>query len=152
MKKGFTIIEIVIVIAIIVVVSALIIDSFPRLNASQALSKDTAGLIAVLNQARTETLSSRNDSTYGVHISTNQLTLFMGSSYVVGDSNNVDIPFNSQVMVGSYSLQGGGSDIVFNRLTGETSQYGSITLRLVSDATQTKTVNISATGIINGTP
>lgn len=152
MKKGFTIIEIVIVIAIIVVVSALIIDSFPRLNASQALSKDTAGLIAVLNQARTETLSSRNDSTYGVHVSTNQLTLFMGSSYVVGDSNNVDIPFNSQVMVGSYSLQGGGSDIVFNRLTGETSQYGSITLRLVSDATQTKTVNISATGIINGTP
>lgn len=152
MRKGFTIVEILIAIAIMVLLVFLILTSLPKLNSSQALSKDTAGVMAVISQARSMTLSSRDGVNYGVHIGSNQITLFKGSTYSSSDPNNSVLALNSQVTISTYTLTGGGSDIIFDRLKGTTSEPGSITLALIDTPTQTKIITVSATGIVNGTP
>jgi len=44
-------------------------------------------------------------------------------------------------------LAGGGVDVIFQRLTGETVQSGTVTMALVASTTRTKTVTIYGTGL-----
>jgi len=54
---------------------------------------------------------------------------------------------NASDAVFNITLAGGGSDVIFNRLTGETSQNGVITLSSPSTA-QIKTVTVYKTGVV----
>jgi len=45
-------------------------------------------------------------------------------------------------------LAGGGSEVVFDRLTGETNQFGKVSLRLKSDLSKTRTAGIKSSGQI----
>ena len=147
LKSGFTILELAIVIAIMATLSAIIISTFISFRKNQALEKDTEIVVQVLEQARNQTLSSKNSSVYGVHFTAPKITLFKGSSYVANDSNNQDFVLSSTDTILTISLAGGGSDIVFNRLTGETTQNGTIVVSSPG-LSRTKTVTIYKTGVV----
>ena len=147
-QKGFTLIEIIISIAVIVVLAAVVTNVFLSFDRYQALEKDTAKVASVIERARQLTLFSKHASQYGVHIETSQVTLFKGSTYVVGAPENVLTKLHSKVIISSHSLTGGGDDIVFIRLTGDTDQDGSITFQNKSDASKTETITIEKTGLI----
>ena len=99
--------------------------------------------------ARTKTLSSEGGYQYGVHFESDRVVLFRGASYVAGDPNNLVTVLPVEVEVSSIALLGGGADLVFARLTGVTSQYGSVTVRVKSDVARTRTISILATGIVD---
>jgi prepilin-type N-terminal cleavage/methylation domain-containing protein len=146
-KKGFTLIEALIVIAILGVMVSVSVVAFKTFKTSQGLDKDTELVIETLQQARTQTLSSQNASQYGVHFASSTVTLFTGNSYSAVASTNLVYPFYSADTVLSTSLAGGGADVVFARLTGETTQNGTITI--ASSATTTyRTVTIYKTGLV----
>lgn len=147
MKKGFSLTEIVIVIAIISMLAALSVVSYSNLNSEQAVQKDAALVLSILNQARSETLSSRNNLQYGVHLASDAVTLFVGDNYSSSTSTNLVYSLNKAVAL-SVSLSGGGSDVVFKRLTGETDQSGTVTIALKSSATSTKSLTIYKTGLV----
>ena len=147
LKSGFTILELAIVIAIMATLSAIIISTFISFRKNQALEKDTEIVVQVLEQARNQTLSSKNSSVYGVHFTAPKITLFKGSSYVANDSNNQDFVLSSTDTILTISLTGAGVDVVFNRLTGETSQDGTITVSSPG-LSRTKTVTIYKTGVV----
>src|ERR1035437_5373941 len=121
--KGFTLLEILIVIAILAVLTVISLNTFVQIKNSQAQQMDTETIVETLRQARSQTLSSQSASQYGVHFASGAITLFTGASYVSNDPNNKIFTL-SNVNVITASLSGGGSDIVFNRLSGETSQDG----------------------------
>lgn len=148
MKKGFTLIELLIVIAIMTILVSILISSFSKLNQNQALDKDTKKTASLIEEARSRTLFSKNDSQYGVHFATTTATLFPGTSYSAGNSSNVVVDFNSNVNLYSIALTGNGNDIIFDRLTGNTSQPGVVTLSLTT-STSTKTyLTVSGTGLV----
>ena len=82
-----------------------------------------------------------------MHIGSTKITLFTGSVYSVGASTNQDFNLNSRDSIITISLTGGGSDVVFVRLSGETSQNGTITLSS-SALSQTKTITVYKTGVV----
>lgn len=145
---GLTIIEIVIGISMIVVLAALSFQVFNVFIKRQALDKDAQQIASQIREARSSTLASRGDSAYGVHITATRTVMFKGATFAESDPYNREFGLNGRVKITTINLNGGGIDILFDRLKGTTAQYGSITLSLVSSTTITKVISIGEAGIV----
>ncbi|MCX6701946.1 MAG: prepilin-type N-terminal cleavage/methylation domain-containing protein [Candidatus Zambryskibacteria bacterium] len=145
--SGFTLIETLISLAIIMSLSVIGFQSFQNVNNSEALNKDISQIISVLRQARSLTLDSKNADQYGVHFENSQVVLFEGTTYISSDINNVKTSLNNRVRISSIVLSGGGSDIIFEQLTGKTSQDGNITLSLINNPSNIKRITVYKTGL-----
>ncbi len=151
-NKGITVIEIIIVISIIVALSAIILPSLSSFRRERSLDNATQDIISMLNKARNDTVSSLNSMAYGVHFESDKVTYFQGPTFNSIASSNVVLLLDPSVNIpstGGINLGGGGSDVIFTRLTGDTVNYGTIILQLTSDATRQKTITISKTGAIS---
>ena len=146
-NSGLTFIEFVIVLAILAVISVIVMSAFVNYRKNQSLEKDTETVVEVLGQARSQTLSSQNASQYGVRIGSDKITLFTGNTYSSSDPANRDFTLVSTDTIVTVSLAGGESDVVFQRLSGETNQNGTIVLSSPT-ISKTKTVTIYKTGLI----
>ncbi len=145
-KKGFTAIELLIVTSLIAVVSTLVGLSFGQLRRSTQHIAQAQNIASVVTEARSNTVAGQNNLQWGVHFTTNDYTLFSGSSYGAGGSDNEAYVLPSGVTISSISLTGGGADVVFNRLSGGTNQPGTIT---VSSGSLTALLTIQAGGEIS---
>lgn len=147
-ERGFTVLEIVFAIAIMTIVVTIVALTFNKINNNQALDHAVESVVSVLNEARSLTLSAKSGMQYGVNIQGSQVVRFAGSSYFSGDANNVVFPINNRVGIRNISLTGGGSSIVFTRLTGATSQTGTFEIYLTEATTTYETIAVTATGVI----
>jgi prepilin-type N-terminal cleavage/methylation domain-containing protein len=145
-NKGFTLVEIVIVIAIMAIISTVVIFSFSNINSSSALDKGAMEVLSNLNKARSLTLSSKDSSSYGVRFESSRIILFK-SPYNSASSENIVTDLNSLVTISSVSLSGGVPEATFSRLSGAVTANGNVTLSLVSDPALVKTINIYETGL-----
>jgi prepilin-type N-terminal cleavage/methylation domain-containing protein len=147
-SSGFTLVEILFVLAIIVILLTLVVSGFASFKKSEALDLDKQMVVETLEQAKDQTLASYSASQYGVHFTSSSTTLFTGSSYSAGATGNVVYPLSSTDDTMSVSLVGGGADVIFNRLVGDTADSGSVVL--TSSATHsTRTVTIYKTGLVS---
>jgi prepilin-type N-terminal cleavage/methylation domain-containing protein len=146
--KGFSLVELLVVVGILVLLTGIIMTTFVSFRKGQALDKDAELMVAVLRQARSQTLASKNLSQYGVHFASSKITIFTGTTYSAGAGGNYDFPLNATDTIITINLVGGGSDVVFKRLSGETSQNGTI---VVSSPTtsRTRTITIYKTGLVD---
>ncbi len=145
-STGFTLIEILIAIVIILLLSSIVIGGFSRLTRSYVLEKEVGVVRTVLADARARTLSSKDDSAYGVHLQTNQVVLFKGATYSAGDPLNEVFAIDSGVSLSSIALTGGATNIVFERLSGKANATGTVTVLLASDNSSAQ-VTIYTTGV-----
>lgn len=148
MKKGFTIIEILIVIVVLTIIATIVASAFSRFNNNQSLQSATAQIVSVLDEARSKTLASYDNSVYGVHLQSDKTVLFKGEVFSPSSSDNKDFIFSSKISISDISLSGGESEIIFKRLMGKTDHSGTITLSLISDSSKFKTITIQPSGII----
>lgn len=151
-KKGFTVLELLIVLGIIGLLVRIIIPGLASFRNNQILKNNTQDIVSLLNQARSDTLSSLNSTNYGVHIETSRVVYFVGSNFTEPNSSNVVYTLDSNLQIpssGGINLNGGGANVVFDRLTGDTNNYGTIVIRLSSDATKQRTITINKTGILS---
>jgi prepilin-type N-terminal cleavage/methylation domain-containing protein len=145
--RGFTLIEVLITIGIFIILTSIVMSTFFLYRKNQSLSLDTQTVATILRQARSQTLSYKNSSVYGVHFNTTDVVLFAGSSYDPSSPTNESYLLNYSDTIVTVTLTGGGSDVIFQRLTGETSQDGSIVIS-APGLSQTKTVTIYKTGLV----
>lgn len=146
MKKGFTLVEIVLVIGIIGILIVITAFSFSEFRKSRALIQSSDIVVSVLTEARSRTLASVDGSRYGVQVLSDKTVLFPGDTYSAGNTLNELYYFESPAALASISLAGGGQTILFDRLTGNTSNYGTITLQMNSTS---RTITLLSSGIIN---
>ncbi len=147
--KGFTILEIIISLAIFLILAVIIVFSFSPLRNNQELTNTVQETINLLNSARSKTLSSEGSSQYGVHFESSRIILFKGASFSESSPDNNVVALSSLVEISVINLNGGGNNLVFQRLTGKTNNYGTITLRIKSDVSKTKIIDIKNIGIVN---
>ena len=149
-NKGFTAVEILVVISIMIVLSAIVLPSMSRFRNERTLGNTAEDIVTILNKARNDTIGSLNSYAYGVHVATNSVTYFIAPTYSSGASTNSVTSLDPNVTIpasGGINLNGGGSDVVFTRLTGDTTSYGTIVVQLTSDSTHQKTITINKTGV-----
>jgi hypothetical protein len=111
-----------------------------------ALDNSTEELISLLNDARVATLSSRNEKAYGVHIDSYRAVLFIGPTYASTTSSNVVVDFDGRVS--ATTTMPTNPNYLFTRLTGAASSYGTTTLYLTNNASTTRYIYVSSTGIV----
>ena len=140
-------VEVLVVIAILAVLSVITFQTFYRMNSNKAIETDTLRVLLELQKARSLTLSSKNSSQYGVHFATTSVTIFKGTTFDAASSTNLTMTLSKAVNIATTSLAGGGADVIFKRLTGETSHYGTTTLSLTASSSVTKTIMIYETGV-----
>lgn len=150
-RRGFTLVELVAVLAIAAMLASIIVTSFSKFRSSKVLDTTTENILSVLSMARGDTISAQDGYQYGVHFESSKVVKFRGATYSSGDSVNEIFTLDSAIEVSSIALSGAGADVVFDRLTGKTSQPGTVTVRIKNDTTKTRTITILGTGVASGT-
>lgn len=138
--------------AVVVIVSILVIIIVAPLSGARqrkVLDLGAERLTALLFEAREYTLASKEGDRYGVHVQSDKAVLFKGATYSAGASTNTEVVFDSALELVSISLAGGATDVVFDRLTGKTSQAGSAVLRVKNNPTVQKVITIEQTGVVS---
>lgn len=147
-KKGVSFVELITALAILAILASIVTNFFSGFRESKVLDTGIEDVASLLNEARLSTLSSKSGSQYGVHFETSRLVFFRGSSFTEPDVNNKEVILNSALEIPNISLNGGGSDVVFERLTGKTDQYGTITMRVKNNPSRSIIITIEQTGIV----
>lgn len=143
--KGFTLIEILVVVALIAILATAVVVSTVSFRSQIDLNTAAQNILNTLRIARAKTLASESASQYGVHFESGQYVLFKGTSYNPSASDNEFHSLPSGFEIANVSI-GGGNDAIFQRLTGITSQSGSVDVRQISDPAKSKTIVIDPSG------
>jgi type II secretory pathway pseudopilin PulG len=154
-REAFTLIEIVVVMAILIIVILLSVVALRLLTRETELEASVSSIVSTLNIAKNKALASEKASQYGIYFDTltipNKYILFQGSNYA---SRNAvfDVIHNlpSSIEISSVSL-GGGSEVIFNRLEGDTDTFGLITVHS-SLSDENKVIYIYSSGEISDEP
>ncbi len=145
--SGFTLIEILVSVAVMVIIVLVVVGGLRSFRQSADLNRAADGVMASLRDGRLRTIESKDASIWGVHVESSRVTLFKGVTFSEGAADNAIFNLPSAVTL-SWSLQGGGSDVKFNRIRGDTDQYGTLTLTLTADSSKTRTITIRSAGLV----
>jgi prepilin-type N-terminal cleavage/methylation domain-containing protein len=140
-QRGFTALEILIVIAILGILVAVIFPPLINFRRSSVLNVETQEMVTLINKARLSSMSSKGDVQYGVHFATTSITIFQGATYVFGATGNEEHVFDPTV-------NGGGTDVLFQRITGATDQNATTTLSVVANTSASSTVVVRSSGVV----
>jgi len=145
------IIEILIVVSIIGILVSVVLPSFSKMKADQALKNSVEDIISTMDKARSQTLSSLNASSYGLHFQSDKVIIFTGVTFNAQSSSNEIVNTTSPVTITNVTLGGSSGttgDIYFNRLNGSPSKTGTNTITVANSSTS-KIITILPTGIIS---
>lgn len=144
---GFTFIELMVVLAIFSIIAGIVLQQGASLSTAVELENAANNIDLKIRTAKTRSIGALNDKNYGVHFEPSRIVIFDGTSaYVDGAAGNEVFNLPQNVEINSITLYGGGSNIIFDRLTGNTSSYGNIGLRSKRDMSETKTIFINSNG------
>jgi prepilin-type N-terminal cleavage/methylation domain-containing protein len=140
MMKGFTLLELLIVIAAGLLVAGLTVPVGIRFFQTQTLDEATSGILETLRRAESQAVFQKNDSSFGVKFLAGSYILFQGNSYT-GRTQSEDETFSVSTVI----TISGVDEVVFAKLTGLPSTTGTLTITLGSDS---KVLDINAQGKI----
>lgn len=148
-KKGFTLIEILVVLAISAVILSILLSFLNNFSRTQALDKDYLSVVSLIEQAKSASINSKQASQYGVYFASSSAVLFKGLSYISTSSSNQIYNLNSRVSISSLNFVGSSSNqVVFDRLTGYANASGTISISLQNSTSSDKIIRIYKTGTI----
>lgn len=145
-SSGVTFLEITITVGILGLLLAVIMPSFLSFRRSSILNTETQEILTIINKARLSSTSSRGDIKYGVHFESGKIVLFPGVTYTGGANGNEEHIFNPALTLSVITVSGGGPDVIFEKITGATSQNATTTL-LVTGSTASTTIVIHPSGL-----
>lgn len=148
-KSAFSVVEIIIIIAVGLILFTVTTSAFNGMRNRQALNATVEEISSVIQNSQAKTLASKKSQNYGVRFETNRLVAFEGSTFTEPNATNKYTEFSNLAEISVISLNGGGQNMVFERLTGETNQYGTITVRMKNNTSDSKTITIEKTGSVS---
>lgn len=146
-NKGITIIELLVVLAVLGIIFSIVLPQFSKVKENQVIKNAVESVLSSIDKAHSETLSSLNSSEYGVHFQSDKVIIFTGKVFSGGASNNETINIITPASISNVTLggvSGVSGDVYFNRLSGVPNQTGTIT---ISSTSYSKIITIGATGI-----
>lgn len=142
-QKGFTLMEVLVVVAILMIIAAISLSSWLSFSDTTALSNNAKMIETKIKLAKSYSLSALNDVNYGVHLEAGSITIFPNdTAYTFGDPDNQVFTLTDGVEI----YDGVGNSIIFDRLTGTTANSGNIGIRIIARPTKTKIVTINSQG------
>lgn len=143
--RGFTLVELVISVAFLLLLVAAATPAYREFTAKYQLDANARDLEQLLRTAQNLSMATRDDDTYGVHLTGGSFTLFKGASYAARDS--ATFGEISYALPGSISLSETvvGDDVVFGKVDGTTDDVGTVTL---TGRSGTRTITVNEAGLV----
>jgi len=114
MRRGFTLLEVLLVIAIVGVVFAMAMPVYQSFHINNALDLATTEYAHSLRRAQVLARGMDQDDSWGVHIGSGKITLFKGSSYA-----SRDVEFDEEFSILTSIEVTETDEFVFQKFTGE---------------------------------
>ncbi len=143
---GFTLVEILTVLAVLLIIGTFSVTAFRGIYQGSGERTAALEIADALREARNNSISSKQDTVYGVRVASTSVTRFVGATYNPASASNTLYIFEAGAFA-TGTIVNAGTDIVFARLTGAPSATGTI-LVAGTDGTSTTTITIGATGLI----
>ena len=143
-KNGFTLVEIIIVIALIAVLSGMSAEVYFNQRDKYSTDKDADSIVSIMEKARNMSLNRKNDSSYGIHIASSTLSVFSGTSYE--DGNNVlSYDLENVDKISAISLSSNKLDFYFSKISGLPNATGTL---VVGNKSYSRTITVYGTGVV----
>lgn len=143
---GLTLIEVIVAVAILALFVSAIVGGFSSYADRQLFRQYVEDVRFSIKEQRQRTLASVDDTQYGVYVGTSSVEYFEGSAYSMGASSNT-VQFLPNDITATSSFSSGNWYVSFNRLTGNASATGTITL-FDGKTQQFATITITTLGLI----
>lgn len=141
--RGFSLIELVIVLAIMLILSAIVGTLASNTLPKNQLLSEMALVADTLRRAQAFTVTGKHDSVWGVHFTNSSMTLFAGPQYVSRDTQ-----YDELHTVPDGLTISGLTDVVFDAVNGMTANVGTVTL--TADATsEERILSVNEQGLID---
>ena len=141
---GFTILEIIFVLALVVIISSISVNVYFNLKEKYAIQKDADSIVSTIEKTRNMSLNRKNDSSYGVLFASSTVKAFSGNTHATGN-DILKYDLDPIVQISSISLTASSTEIDFLKTSGTPSATGTIVLKTSS---RSKTITISGTGLV----
>ncbi len=139
-QSGFTLIELIMVIAIFGILFAISSSVYVNLKVSSNLKITTGSLVQALRYAEENAQIGKNDLKWGVEILPNKVVIFGGDSY-----SNRDTSLDQILNFPSGIVPSGNSEFVFEKITGWTTTTGTAT---ITNNSGVKNISVNEKGTI----
>lgn len=143
-QKGITFIELLLVVSIILILSALSIPFSSRLLTRNAVDNTSDQLINSIRKAQIYAMMGKQNSSWGVNYSSNTITLYKGSSFATRDTS-LDETFNVNTNI-SVSFSTPSTDINLTRVSGLPNIQPTIT---ISEGNKSDIFSINSQGVVS---
>lgn len=146
-KQAFTIIELLIVFAVLALLFAVVLPRFSDVRENQVLANAVADILSAVNKARSESLASVNSSEYGLHFQADRVIIFKGKVFSAASATNEIINITPPARISNVTLSGttaASGDMYFSRLYAVPNITGTIT---VASNSLSKIITIYPTGV-----
>jgi prepilin-type N-terminal cleavage/methylation domain-containing protein len=140
-KKGFSLIELLVVLAIFSILLVISNSVYVSFRSSSNLKIATTSVVQAIRHAQINSQSVKEDSKWGVEILSNKIVVFKGENYAtreVSADQNLDLPKGI--------IPTGVSEIVFEKLFGSTNTIGTIVL---TNSAGVKNISINEKGTVS---
>jgi len=146
--KGFSLIELLLSICILFLLFTFVNNGFLKQQRNMEFEVVVDNLYNQLYEAREHSRNFKDGNVYGVYFETDKYIGFKGTTY---NSTGVIATYNlpAFLQITNLSLNGVGNEIIFEKNTGKTNNYGN--LNLVSDNGLKLNLQITNQGTINKT-
>ncbi|MBI5413187.1 hypothetical protein HZA42_02445 [Candidatus Peregrinibacteria bacterium] len=143
-KAGITMLEIIVVVTVIVIIAAGTFSIFSSFMANTYVDDTAQEIVYTLRKANTNTIARYYDLRWGVYFddTAKSFTLFAGESYAARNAQH-DVATNlpASVTLSQISFNGGGKEVVFRKIAGDTTRYGSLKVQSTGGRERTITIN-----------
>ena len=143
---GFMLLQLMIGIVVIGIWSGIVALNLGSFLGRQAVDNGVGDITTLLDEARSRTLAREGGTQYGVHLEATKAVLFSGTTYSSTAPDNRTVILDRSTQITSIALSGGGSDVIFDPLSGDTDEDGSFVVGSVTTSAGAKTVTITHAG------
>jgi prepilin-type N-terminal cleavage/methylation domain-containing protein len=145
-SAGFTLVELLIVIAITLIIGVASIPIYGNLQVSGQLNENSSQIIQTIRTAQSRSIARVNGAQHGIQFGNTNYTLYQGASYATRDTNLDRTVSLDTALAISTSLSGGSTDINFSKGFGVPSATGTVTLS--HDVGGPRTITINDVGMV----
>ena len=142
--SGFVLIELIIVLAVFAIISAVSVPVYSNLQTSAQLNESSNELIQTIRTARGRAVARVNDAAHGIYLQSDRYTLYQGSSHSGRNTSYDRTVVFDEALTLSNTISG--NEINFSRSFGLPDNTGSITI--THDIQGTKTITIDSFGSV----
>ena len=143
---GFSLIEVILVIAIISIMTSLVILRKDSFSGKIDLENVAMSIDSKIKLAKSRSISALDGKKHGIHFESDKVIIFKDDIYVEGAVENEVFIFSDKIEINLINLAGVGDNLIFKRLTGETENFGTIGIRVISEPSSSRQIIINADG------